>query len=169
MKTIIAAGASYDNQAPIAEHSENTVLFAFRGDNTTTYLATGPILTITEAVSLIRKRIRHFGEDAGAREGFDDKVGRKLIAAQGRRFVEELKRPLKKVQHGVMEWEMMFPPNTHHSVASRKHLEQIKADKKKRILAIDKRGVVSEEPQKLWTNDGKVWQNSHSAPPFPKL
>lgn len=90
-------------------------------------------LTVEQATTWIGRRIDAFAAHPGAREGIEDAVRRKVIAAQGKPFVKRLRTKLD--DEARMELDMMLSPDAHHQGAP--------LDESGPVVRVDGEGVVT--------------------------
>ena len=139
---------------PWALHHEDKVIFAFEAGSDKVCLVTAPKISSKTAVGWIKFRLHGFIANGG-RESPKNKVLRKVIAAQGAEFVNGLRRDLRKIPHGLMEWETMFSIKSHTAAMGRKETEKVMADDRAVRVTVLSDGTVTGMGPEVRFNDGK--------------
>ena len=124
---------------PQALHHEDKITFAFKAGKV--YLVTANRISSKTGVGWIKSRIDRFMANGG-RESPRDKVLRKVIAAHGMEFVMGLRRDLRKIPHGLMEWDTMFSVKSHTASMRKKETEEAMGGGRRTILIVSLDGKI---------------------------
>ena len=139
---------------PQALHHEGKITFAFKAGAGKVYLVTADEISSRTAVGWIKARLSRFMTNGG-RENPRDKILRKVIAARGGEFVNGLRRDLRKIPHGLMEWQTMFSIRSHSASMGRPETEKVMTDGRVVKVTVYSDGTITGLGFGVKFNDGK--------------